>query len=108
MATQLAFNDFPTSGQVNLPIGAFEIQAQRPDGTIDEAYTGSVSISKASGSGSLSGTLTKNFANGVASFDDLVFDASGNYTLLAQSTGLTSATSAVITIAAQPEIAGEI
>lgn len=108
VATQLAFNNFPSTGQLGLPITSFELQAQRPDGTVDEAYSGSVILSKASGPGNITGTLTKNFSNGTAIFDDISFDASGNYTLSAQSTGLTSAVSPVIYIAAQPEIIGEI
>lgn len=108
VATKLAFADFPASGVIDLPIDAFEVQAQRPDGTVDGNFNGVVTLSKASGSGNLSGTLTKSFNNGIAIFDDISFDAAGSYSLKAQSTGLTDATSSTILISAPPEIISEI
>jgi YD repeat-containing protein len=51
--------------------------------------------------GVLSGTTTKNASSGIASFNDLTIDKAANgYTLVAASTGLTSATSNTFSITA--------
>jgi len=53
-----------------------------------------MAIANNPGGGTLSGTLSKNAVNGIATFSDLSIDAGGNgYTLRATATGLTQATS---------------
>ena len=56
-----------------------------------------VTVSKATGTGTLSGTLTATASSGVATFTDLVITGSGAHTLTFAATGLTSVTSASIT-----------
>lgn len=107
-ATQLAFVSVPVGGQVGAALPAFSVEARRPDNTVDINYTGQITLSKASGPGALSGTLTKNAINGVASFTDISFDQAGNYTLNANATGLTSAVSTSILISSGPAITAEI
>jgi hypothetical protein len=64
--------------------------------------TASITVSIASGSGSLVGTTTRNAVDGVASFSDLRIEGAGTYRLTFASPGLSSATSESITITAPP------
>lgn len=67
----------------------------------------SISISKASGPGTLSGTSPKSTnALGVADFSDISFDQVGTYTLAANSTGLNADTSASFNIVNTGTITG--
>ena len=81
-----------------------------PTITVQDSFGNPVTSSTASitvaigtnpGGGTLSGTLSKNAAAGVASFTDLSIDKTGaGYTLTAAATGLTGATSASLNISA--------
>jgi hypothetical protein len=64
--------------------------------------TASITVSIASGSGSLVGTTTRAAVDGVASFTDLRIEGAGTYRLTFASPGLSSATSESITITAPP------
>lgn len=97
-ASQLAFVGVPTSGVINTNLTSFTVEARRPDNSVDNTYTGNVTISKASGSGVLSGTLTKACLAGVATFNDIKFDAADTYTISSSSGALTGATSGSIVI----------
>jgi len=86
-ATKLKITGVPSQ----LAAGAtfsITVQALRADNSVDQNYTGAVTIAKASGPGNLSGTLSKAAVAGVAAFNDLVVDAAGNYTLRANSGSL--------------------
>ena len=102
VATNLAIVSFPGYGQVTLPLTAFTIEARRPDQTVDQNYTGMITISKLTGNGTMSGTMTKQAIAGVATFDDIAFDATGSYTIQATASGLSSATSNAVLIINQP------
>lgn len=101
-ATQLAFVNFPASGNVNSNVSAFTVEARRADNSVDGGFTGNITLNIASGTGNITGTLTKAAVAGVATFNDIKFDAIGNFTLAATSTRLTAATSGTITISAAP------
>lgn len=103
-ASKLAFVGFPTSGQQGTNLSTFTVEAQRANGSVDGNYSGSITLSKASGSGTLSGTLTKTAVNGVATFNAVQLDQPGSYTLHADATGLTQATSAAVNITDAPEL----
>lgn len=105
VATQLVFMEFPAYGQINAPIATFEVQALRPDFTVDENYTGSITLSKASGPGTVGGTLSKNAVAGVATFNDITFDTQGSYILNANSGSLPQASSNIINILGEATIA---
>ena len=64
-------------------------------GSIDTAYTGSVSLALASGNGTLSGITTVNAVNGVATFAGLSLSQAGDDTIEATSGQLTPVRSAV-------------
>lgn len=101
-ATKLAFVAFPATGQQGVAVGTFTVQAQRDDNTVDVNYTGAITLTKASGSGAVAGTLVKNAVAGVATFNDISFDQTGSYTLNADAAGLTQAVSQQIVITDAP------
>jgi hypothetical protein len=99
-ASQLAFVNVPAAGQVGNVIGTFMVEARRPDNSVDLNYTDNVIIGKTSGPGSMTGTVMKYCVAGVATFNDIEFDASGSYEIGATAAGLTGATSSSINILA--------
>ncbi|UCG87756.1 MAG: hypothetical protein JSW71_04195, partial [Gemmatimonadota bacterium] len=79
-----------------------EVGIYDASGNLLTAASASVTISLGANptSGTLSGTLTVDAVDGVATFDDLWIDKSGTgYRLMASATGLTNATSNLLTIA---------
>jgi hypothetical protein len=100
-ASQLAFGTVP-NGNVNLNLASFTVEARRPDNSLDNTFTGNVTISKATGPGALSGTLTVAAAGGIATFNAAQLDTAGSYTLSAASGSLTAATSNSFTITLVP------
>ncbi|MFT3793882.1 T9SS sorting signal type C domain-containing protein [Flavobacterium sp.] len=106
VANHLEFVGVPPSGNINTAISTFTVEARRADNSVDTNYTGNVTISKASGPGTLSGTLTVAAVAGVASFSTAQFDAIGTYTLSVASGALTPATSGNITINLAPVALG--
>lgn len=102
-ATKLVFSGFPATGSANQAVAPFNVNAVRNDNSIDEYFNGLITLSKATGPGGISGTLAANALNGVATFNNIVFDVAGEYTLAATAANLTGATSDVINIAGLPE-----
>lgn len=98
-ANHVAFVNFPTSGQINQVISSFTLEARRPDASVDANYDGDITISVNSGSGDISGTLTQLASAGIATFNDIQFDASGVHSLSANSGTLSQGISANIAIA---------
>ncbi|NOU48756.1 MAG: DUF5017 domain-containing protein [Bacteroidales bacterium] len=95
-ATQLAFVNFPAICHINTPISTFTVEARRSDNTVDVNYTGNITLSKASGPGTVGGTLVKAAVAGVATFDDITLNTVGSYVLNANAAGLTQAVSGSI------------
>src|SRR5439155_1270868 len=62
-------------------------------------YGGNVVLTKASGSGAVSGTLTKAAVSGVATFNDVQFSSVDTYTLHADSDSFSPLTSGNISVA---------
>lgn len=104
LATQLGFASVPASGIINTNLAAFSVQALNNSFSVDNTYTGNVTISKQSGPGNISGTLTQACTTGVATFSNIQFDQPGTYELLATASGLTSATSSTILITNVPTL----
>lgn len=96
-ATQLVYSAFPSTGYTNNAVAAFTVVAKRADNSIDLNYPNNITLSLNSGTGSVTGTLTKQTVSGVATFNDIAFTNSGIKTLLAAS-GALSATSSSINI----------
>ena len=102
-ADELLFNPLPLNGVVNTVVGSITVKTVRPDQTVDAGYSGSVTIAYNSGPGAVSGTLTRTVISGVATFNDIQFNAVGPFTLKASSSPvLTPATSSVINITGTP------
>jgi len=107
-ATHLAFAGVPTHGQAGTPLATFTVEARRPDNTVDVNFIGSITLSKATGPGNVTGTLVKETVAGVATFNDIIIDEAGTYTLLAVTATLTDATSPAINILGAPSLTSEI
>ncbi|MGH8595674.1 MAG: hypothetical protein ACREXT_03325, partial [Gammaproteobacteria bacterium] len=97
-ADHLAFVGVPATGTANANLATFTVEARRPDNSVDTSYTANVVITKASGSGTLTGTTTKPAVAGVATFNDLKFDLVDTYTLNANSGSFPQITSGNIVI----------
>lgn len=97
-ASQIAFVGVPAAGTSGANLTAFNVEARRPDNTLDSTYTGNIVITKASGAGTLSGTTAKAAVAGVATYNDLQFNAAGSYTLNADSSTFTQITSGTIVV----------
>ncbi len=101
-ANQLAWTTQPTSATTSGTLGSPQVTVQDALGgtvtTATNAITVSLTGSANTEGGTLSGTLTKNAVAGVATFGDLSIDTVGSFTLDATATGLTPATSAVVSI----------
>lgn len=98
-ADQLVLVSAPTSGTTDLSLTSFTVEARRSgDSSVDLNYTKSITITKASGTGTLGGTTSKSASSGVSTFDDLTFDTAGDFTIQAGDGSLTSSASATITI----------
>jgi hypothetical protein len=104
-ATELRFEQQPSTTQAGETISAVTVRAVNVLGTTDPLFTGTVTISVGTNpsGGTLSGTTTVAAAAGVATFDDLSIDRAGSgYTLIAASNGLAGATSASFAITPGP------
>jgi plastocyanin len=96
VATQLAFSVQPGTGTAGQPLSPpLQVSVQDASANLVGGAGNPISISlgPSSGGASLSGTVTANAVNGVATFADLTVSKAGtNYTLIASAAGLTSAT----------------
>lgn len=103
-ATKMVFSTEPTTCTINQDFTA-AVQAQDANNNVDLDNAASVTISKASGSGTLSaaGGLTKSLSSGAQTWVDLRMDTAGSFTIHANDGGaLTDVTSASITASAGP------
>jgi autotransporter-associated beta strand protein len=93
-ASQLVYDVQPsdvTAGVANSPSIVVDVEDQF--GNIVSGDSSNVTLSVASGPGSLSGTVTVAAGSGVATLSNVILDTAGDYTLTASDGGLTSATS---------------
>ncbi|MHC5542027.1 hypothetical protein ACYOEI_27725, partial [Singulisphaera rosea] len=103
-ATHLAIVSAPSSVKTNEPFSV-TVQALDANGDVDTDYSGPIRLSAGSNGSedySLSGILTVNAVNGVATFNTSRSDAYGvkSFTLSASGAGLTKATSSSIAMRA--------
>jgi hypothetical protein len=99
-ASQLVFTQVPTSGTAGLVLGTIKVAVEDQYGNIVTSDNSTITISVASGPGSLTATSTTtvNVVNGVATFTNLILNKSGTYTLLATDGSLTKAASSSIIV----------
>ncbi|HXG97581.1 MAG TPA: hypothetical protein VNJ06_10790 [Gemmatimonadales bacterium] len=90
-------------GQVISP--PVEVLVRDSLGSIDSAFTASITMGLASNStgAALGGTTTVRPTNGIATFSNLSVNAAGTYTLQASADGATSVTSGAFTITTATE-----
>ncbi|MDB4917110.1 MAG: hypothetical protein JWM95_4754 [Gemmatimonadetes bacterium] len=102
-ATQLNIATAPGGGTTGSVLTTQPvIQVRDASNGVVVGATNSVTATLNGAGGTLSGTTTVNAVNGMATFTDLKVTGSGTYTLTFSSSGLASATSGSITIAALP------
>lgn len=99
VATQLVVSDPTGSVLTNTPF-SLSVSAVDPFGQIDPNFNGAITLELSNNpGGSLSGVLTANATNGVATFGGLTLNIPGSgYTIQASSTGLVAGTSAPFAI----------
>ena len=95
-ATKLAFSSVPSSVTVGTSFSA-TAQAQDANGNIDLDRTDSVTVSKVTGTGTLSGGTAQSLVTGAREFASLTYDTVEGFTIQATASGLTAATSGNIT-----------
>ena len=99
--THLAFFGAPTTGTAVTSLSAFTVEARSgsASGPVATAFTGTTTLGKASGSGTISGTLTPAAVAGVATYSDIQFSAADTYTMSASGASpIVSATSGNVVI----------
>jgi len=102
-ASRLGFTVQPVTTTAGATLPAVQVAAQDLFGNLYPPFTGSVTVALGTnpGGATLSGTTTATAVGGIATFGGLSIDRSGTgYTLVASTSGLTSATSAGFNIAA--------
>lgn len=96
-ASKLAFVSVPSSVGIGLTFSA-TVQAQDANGNVDLDEATAVTVSKATGNGSLTGGGTQNLVAGAKAFAALSFDTPGTNTLQAAGGSLASAVSGAIVV----------
>ena len=103
-ATKVVYTQQPTAvvaGSVISPAVVVTVQDAGGNTVTSSAATVTVAIGTNPGGGTLSGTVSQAASSGVATFSDLSINKTGTgYTLVASSTGLTSATSSTFNVTA--------
>lgn len=102
-ATQLTVESFPQYSFAGLVLPAFTVTARRPDGSVDTHFPYQCNLVVQSGPGTPSGTTTVTHVNGIALFNNVVFNTPGTYTIAFTANNLTSA-SYTLTIVAHPTV----
>lgn len=100
-ATKLVYTvSPPVSGNVNVNLASFTVQAQRTDNSVDTDFSGNVMLTRniVSGAGNIAGTTSVALTNGNAVFSAVQFNAQGTYTITASLSGLAAATSGNVVI----------
>lgn len=100
--TQLVFVGAPSTGNAGVNLASFTVEVRRADNSVDTNYTGTVTLTKASGTGTLSGTTSVSAVAGVATFNAIQFDLAGTFTLNANSGSLPQVTSGNIVVSLLP------
>ena len=86
----------PSAGIVNTTLGPVLVELQDEGGKLTHSIAPvTIALRENSNAATLGGTLTRNAANGVATFDDLTIDKVGAYTLVASSAAAPGAEASV-------------
>lgn len=102
-AQRITFASYPNFGAVAGVLDVVEVVARDAAGNVATSFTGSVTISLATGPGdALSGTLTRAAVAGVATFEGLNLVVAGEYQLGAATGGLAAIKGPLFTVRAGP------
>jgi hypothetical protein len=88
-------------GQATEALPPFQVAIEDASGNVVTTATGipvTISLGSGANNAQLSGTLTVNSVNGIATFDNVIVSFAGTFTLVASSPGLQSSTSASFTV----------
>ncbi len=99
-AHHLQFVQVPIAGEAGEATGPVVAHINDVFGALVNGSSASVTLAKASGTGTITGGGAKAAVNGVVTWDAVTFSAAGTYTLGVTASGLTSATSDPIEITA--------
>lgn len=83
----------------NFPLATFTVRTVKANGETFTDFSGQNATITATGPGTITGTTSKTFFNGVATFDDISFSAPGNYIIEISVPGFMSTVTAEITVA---------
>ena len=106
-AAKLVFNQlpsYPVAGHALSP--AITVDVEDSDGNLLQTDSSTLTLSIASGNGSLSGTVSVAAVDGIATFSALSISSAGTYTLEAADGTLASAVSSPVIIAAKSTAGG--
>jgi hypothetical protein len=108
-ATHLVFNGVPATGTTSTNLSSFSVEAHSGSttGPLANLFTNTITLSKATGFGNISGTLAPSAVAGVATFNDVQFDAADTYTMDATAASpaiKATSSSVVISAGAAPSI----
>lgn len=98
----LKFTGNPATGTAGNIISTFTVRALANGTTLDPTFTGTVALSKVTGPGLITGTLSKAAVAGIATFNDIVFDTAGMYTFKAEALGTFNDTASITINPAAP------
>ena len=98
-ASKVVYGQQPSNATVGVADSpSITIEVEDQFGNLVTSDSSGVTLTVASGPGSLSGTVTVAASSGIATFSNVKFDTAGNYTLTASDGALTSATSSSFTV----------
>ncbi len=96
----IRFANLINKTHVNFPMTAFNVEAVSEAGNPVATYHNQMAtLSKVSGPGNLLGTTSQPFIYGVATFNNITFDASGLYTLSLSAPGFTTPLTTTVLVA---------
>ena len=107
-ATHLVFgSNPPANGNVGQNLVSFTVEARRANNTVDDEFSGVVTLNQISGTGLMTGgSVTA--VSGVATFNTVQFNAASTYTIQGSAAGLTSTNvSNSIVVVVPDDAAGE-
>jgi len=87
------------------PLSTFTVRTVKANGETFTNFNGQNATITATGPGSIAGTTSKTFFNGIATFDDISFNTAGNYSIEISVPGFMSSYTAQITVADEITIA---
>jgi len=103
-ATYALYENFQNVSYVNTPIVPFQVVAYRADGTIDDGYSGTVTLTQVSGSGSLVGTTSVLANRGIADFSNVFFNSTGAKRIRISASGLPTVDMENLDVQTQPTV----